>query len=68
MARDGQQYLLGAWWLTAVPGITFLTVSLAFNLLDDRLRRRSHAGGSGSKILLHAHVNPIDDHHMLTEA
>ncbi|WP_136684220.1 nickel transporter permease [Falsirhodobacter xinxiangensis] len=38
MAAQGRQYLLDAWWLTAVPGIAILIVSLAFNLLGDGLR------------------------------
>ncbi|MTH78060.1 ABC transporter permease [Paracoccus aestuariivivens] len=38
MAAQGRQYLLDAWWLTAVPGIAILVVSLAFNLLGDGLR------------------------------
>jgi peptide/nickel transport system permease protein len=38
MAASGRQYLLDAWWLTTVPGIAILVVSLAFNLLGDGLR------------------------------
>ncbi|MCY1315049.1 putative D,D-dipeptide transport system permease protein DdpC [compost metagenome] len=38
MAASGRQYLLDAWWLTTIPGIAILTVSLAFNLLGDGLR------------------------------
>jgi peptide/nickel transport system permease protein len=38
MAASGRQYLLDAWWLTTVPGIAILLVSLAFNLLGDGLR------------------------------
>ncbi|WP_275786445.1 ABC transporter permease [Pararhizobium gei] len=38
MAASGRQYLLDAWWLTTVPGLAILTVSLAFNLLGDGLR------------------------------
>ncbi|MGA0614243.1 nickel transporter permease [Paracoccus sp. KR1-242] len=38
MAAQGRQYLLDAWWLTAVPGLAILVVSLAFNLLGDGLR------------------------------
>jgi peptide/nickel transport system permease protein len=38
MAAQGRQYLLDAWWMTAVPGIAILIVSLAFNLLGDGLR------------------------------
>lgn len=38
MAASGRQYLLEAWWLTTIPGIAILTVSLAFNLLGDGLR------------------------------
>ncbi len=38
MAAQGRQYLLDAWWLTAIPGMAILLVSLAFNLLGDGLR------------------------------
>lgn len=38
MAAQGRQYLLDAWWLTAIPGMAILFVSLAFNLLGDGLR------------------------------
>lgn len=38
MAASGRQYLLDAWWLTTIPGVAILTVSLAFNLLGDGLR------------------------------
>ncbi|WP_156421771.1 ABC transporter permease, partial [Aureimonas ureilytica] len=38
MAASGRQYLLDAWWLTTVPGLAILFVSLAFNLLGDGLR------------------------------
>jgi peptide/nickel transport system permease protein len=38
MAAAGRQYLLDAWWLTTIPGIAILVVSLAFNLLGDGLR------------------------------
>lgn len=38
MAAQGRQYLLDAWWLTTIPGMAILFVSLAFNLLGDGLR------------------------------
>jgi peptide/nickel transport system permease protein len=38
MAAVGRQYLLDAWWLTTIPGVAILIVSLAFNLLGDGLR------------------------------
>ena len=38
MAASGRQYLLDAWWLTTIPGLSILLVSLAFNLLGDGLR------------------------------
>ena len=38
MAAQGRQYLLDAWWLTTIPGLAILLVSLAFNLLGDGLR------------------------------
>jgi len=38
MLASGRQYLLGAWWLAAAPGLAIMTLSLAFNLLGDSLR------------------------------
>ncbi len=38
MLSTGRQYLLGAWWLAAAPGLAIMMLSLAFNLLGDSLR------------------------------
>lgn len=38
MLSTGRQYMLGAWWLAAAPGVAILAVSLAFNLFGDGLR------------------------------
>jgi peptide/nickel transport system permease protein len=38
MAAAGRKYLLDAWWLTTIPGLAILVVSLAFNLFGDGLR------------------------------
>jgi peptide/nickel transport system permease protein len=38
MLSTGRQYMLGSWWLAAMPGLAILTVSLAFNLFGDGLR------------------------------
>jgi peptide/nickel transport system permease protein len=38
MLSTGRQYMLGSWWLAAMPGLAILVVSLGFNLLGDALR------------------------------
>jgi peptide/nickel transport system permease protein len=38
MLSSGRLYLFEQWWLTAMPGLAILAVSLAFNLLGDGLR------------------------------
>lgn len=38
MLAVGRQYMSGYWWITLVPGLAILLVSLAFNLLGDALR------------------------------
>jgi peptide/nickel transport system permease protein len=38
MLSTGRQYMLGSWWLAAMPGLAILIVSLGFNLLGDALR------------------------------
>jgi peptide/nickel transport system permease protein len=38
MLSTGRQYMLGSWWLAAMPGLAILGVSLAFNLFGDGLR------------------------------
>lgn len=35
---DGRQYLVGAWWVSALPGAIIVLAVLAFNLLGDELR------------------------------
>jgi peptide/nickel transport system permease protein len=36
--RDGREFLVGAWWLTAVPGGALVVTVLAVNVVADRLR------------------------------
>jgi peptide/nickel transport system permease protein len=38
MVADGRDNLLGAWWVATFPGLTIVTVVLAFNLVGDGLR------------------------------
>ena len=38
MANDGRDQLLNAPWVTTLPGIAILIVSIGFNLLGDGLR------------------------------
>ncbi|MDP2754729.1 MAG: ABC transporter permease [Nitrospirota bacterium] len=38
MISSGRRYMLESWWLVAVPGVSILLVSLAFNLFGDGLR------------------------------
>src|SRR5258708_7963794 len=35
LLSTGRQYMLGSWWLAAMPGIAILMISLAFNLFGD---------------------------------
>lgn len=36
--REGQEFLLGAWWLSLAPGAALVTTVLAVNVIADRLR------------------------------
>jgi peptide/nickel transport system permease protein len=36
--RDGQEFLLSAWWLTVAPGSALVVTVLAVNVVADRLR------------------------------
>lgn len=38
MVADGRSHLLGAWWITTVPGLAIVFTVLAFNLLGDGFR------------------------------
>lgn len=38
MLAVGRQYMSGYWWITLVPGLAILLVSLSFNLVGDALR------------------------------
>ncbi|MBD9509002.1 ABC transporter permease [Ensifer sp. ENS10] len=38
MIATGRKYMLDSWWLVTFPGVSILSVSLAFNLLGDGLR------------------------------
>jgi peptide/nickel transport system permease protein len=36
--RDGREFLVSAWWLSAVPGSVLVMTVLAVNVVADRLR------------------------------
>ena len=38
MLRDGQSYVLNAWWLSTFPGLAIVVVAVSFNLLGDGIR------------------------------
>ena len=38
MLRDGQTYILTAWWLATFPGLAIALVAVSFNLLGDGIR------------------------------
>jgi peptide/nickel transport system permease protein len=38
MVASGRQVLLDQWWVSTIPGVAILVVSLGFNLLGDGLR------------------------------
>ena len=38
MLSAGREYLLTAWWVATIPGLTIFLVSMGFNLLGDGLR------------------------------
>ena len=38
MLSTGREYMLGSWWIAAVPGLAILIVGLAFSLFGDGLR------------------------------
>jgi peptide/nickel transport system permease protein len=38
MVADGRQNLIGAWWITAFPGLVIVLTVMAFNLVGDGLR------------------------------
>ncbi len=38
MIADGREYLLEAWWPSALPGMAVVSVVLAFNLIGDGIR------------------------------
>lgn len=38
MIATGRRYMIDSWWLVTFPGLSILSVSLAFNLLGDGLR------------------------------
>lgn len=38
MLSTGRQYMFESWWITTMPGLAILIVSLAFNLFGDGLR------------------------------
>jgi peptide/nickel transport system permease protein len=40
MIAAGRQYLMNAWWMTALPGFALLVVGVAFSLIGDGLAER----------------------------
>lgn len=38
MVADGRSIVFEAWWVSTIPGLLILTLSLAFNLLGDAMR------------------------------
>jgi peptide/nickel transport system permease protein len=38
MVSTGRRFMLDSWWVGTMPGLSILTVSLAFNLVGDALR------------------------------
>ena len=38
MVSDGRIYLMQAWWVSLIPGITIALTVLGFNLLGDGIR------------------------------
>jgi peptide/nickel transport system permease protein len=47
MLATGRQFMLGSWWLAAMPGLAILIVSLGFNLFGDGLRDVLDPRGDG---------------------
>jgi peptide/nickel transport system permease protein len=43
MVADGRNYLVNAWWLTALPGLIIVLTTLSISLLGDFLRDRFDA-------------------------
>jgi peptide/nickel transport system permease protein len=37
MIASGRQFLLQAWWMTALPGLALLVVGVALSLIGDGL-------------------------------
>ena len=44
MISDGQNYMLSAWWLAAMPGLAVVFVGVAFSLIGDGLADLLRAG------------------------
>ena len=40
MIASGRQFLLVAWWMTALPGLALLLVGVALSLIGDGLADR----------------------------
>ena len=38
IVNDGRVHLLGAWWITTLPGLAIVTTVVCFNLVGDALR------------------------------
>jgi peptide/nickel transport system permease protein len=48
MIANGRKYMLDHWWMTTVPGVAILIVSLAFNLFGDAVRDLLDPRGEGA--------------------
>jgi peptide/nickel transport system permease protein len=44
MISDGQNYMLSAWWLAAIPGLAVVFVGVSFSLIGDGLADLLRAG------------------------
>ena len=51
MVSEGRNYLESAWWISLFPGLAILTMTMAFNVISNRLRKMQ---GGGSSIALEA--------------
>ena len=40
MIGDGRDYLINAWWISGIPSIVIVTITLLFQLIGDALRDR----------------------------
>jgi peptide/nickel transport system permease protein len=40
MVASGRDYIVSAWWVSAIPGVAIMLLVIAFNMLGDWLRDR----------------------------